>query len=392
MFAPLALVPAAVIAALLAIIFILAWNTFGAALVHAISVDIPYVGNVLGDLVELALDGAYAIVAALMDYIVAPIENFIIRPIEAIQNPINALEYAVGQLASGMQSIVTGIIPAAVTALANLSGTIGSGASTLIFNDINETTGRFSLEIDAISGRVDSDFTSAESYAHALFEQAMATTAAVGLSAAEISNIADNVATSIVDASLSNINGLINTGVATATGYADTLAAGIEADIARAVATAEAFATTAIAGVKGIDTVDVDNVVAAAIGAIATELPAAVVGAIDTAGDWGADIIDGLRDIPLAKIGSLAGVAALAGATTLSFARYLEECGIPNCENLSQYGKDLQSLLGLVGDASFLALLVELIEHPGSASETFNDTFGGAVSAGESLTHQLLGI
>lgn len=388
----LALFPAAVIAALLAMVFILAYDAFGNAFVQWLHVDVPYIGDVIADLVEIALDGAYVVIAGVMDYIIQPAENMILYPINAIRTPINAIISAIEQTTNAILTITTVTIPSAVSVLSVLTGEIGSGAAQIISEDVDAAFTNVETEVTTLQQRLSDGLTAAfQAEAHdfdALLNMINAETPDLGA----LQDLITSMAGAAVTAALPGIEAEISAALNSATGYADTLTRGVEADIANALSTAEVFTSTAIHGIQGISSTDIDNIVAGALGAITTELPAAVTGAIDTAGDWGADVIEGLRDIPIGRIGSIAGIAALAGATTLSFARYLEECGIPNCRNLSQYGKDLQDLLGVVGDASFLALLVELIDHPGNAAATFNDTFGSIVSAGESLTHELLNI
>jgi hypothetical protein len=73
-------------------------------------------------------------------------------------------------------------------------------------------------------------------------------------------------------------------------------------------------------------------------------------------------------------------------------ATYLRECGVPNCVNLSQLGKDLQALLGLVEDASFLALIVDLIHNPAEGADIVNTVFGPVLNDALSDAKELLSL
>lgn len=188
------------------------------------------------------------------------------------------------------------------------------------------------------------------------------------------------------------VTSLIQTGYADATSFAQGLFSTVETDIAHALSTAEAFTTTAINGVVGISATDIDNAITGALAGIYTDVDGAITDVVGVLGADDPDILAAVKAIPLAVPTDLAGLAALAGTSTLALTRYLRDCGIPNCQNLSQYGKDLQALLGMVSDASFLAFLVELVEHPGQANTVVQDTFGGVLTAAMAAGKSLLGV
>jgi hypothetical protein len=163
-------------------------------------------------------------------------------------------------------------------------------------------------------------------------------------------------------------------------------------DIGNAVNIAERYTDTAvgaaITGTIGALTTDVDNIIDPAWqgiiddvhgieGVIGTDLP---------------DILNGIKSIPTTLPVGLVGVAAISIPLARTVATYLRECGVPNCINLSQLGKDLQALLGLVEDASFLSFIVELIHNPTEADHIVNDVFGTVLNDTVATARQLISL
>lgn len=85
-----------------------------------------------------------------------------------------------------------------------------------------------------------------------------------------------------------------------------------------------------------------------------------------------------IRQIPVEAPTSLPGAAADVGAITRVLTRSLSDCVVPNCRNLSKYGRDLRGLGDLLGGAGFLAFLAWAVHNPQQAAD---DTarVGGAV-------------
>lgn len=76
-------------------------------------------------------------------------------------------------------------------------------------------------------------------------------------------------------------------------------------------------------------------------------------------------------EVPVTLAGMLAGVAAIT--TPLSIA--LDRCVMPNCENLSQFGKDLKLLETGAIDVGLLALLAAAIAEPEPTAKVVYDGF-----------------
>lgn len=151
---------------------------------------------------------------------------------------------------------------------------------------------------------------------------------------------------------------------------------------------AERFTTTSIHDIVGVITVDIPGVVAPVWRGLLGDV----------------DVLEGVlgTDFPdlSGLLGDLAGVhgldtaLSLAGTATMArvLSRYLTQCGIPNCRNLSGVGRALQELFGLVGDAAFLAVLAELIADPQGAAQEVESVVGAIVSPIVSGARDLLGV
>lgn len=177
----------------------------------------------------------------------------------------------------------------------------------------------------------------------------------------------------------------------------------LESKIASELTTAEAYAAEQAANALSAAT----TATTAAVGALATDIDqeaaaiAAAVwpGVIDTVngleGVIGTDLPDigaAVRAIPLAIPTTLAGVLAGVEAISIPALRYMEECGIPNCKNLSKIGRDLQDLFSLIEGASFLTLLVEAVDDPIGTAHAINGFLSPIVDPVVSGTRDLLGV
>lgn len=72
-----------------------------------------------------------------------------------------------------------------------------------------------------------------------------------------------------------------------------------------------------------------------------------------------------------AGIAGLTGVIARLAATSAISVRAIEDCVVPNCKNLSQFGKDLAELNSAASTAAMLAYIIAAVEDPiGTANDT----------------------
>lgn len=76
---------------------------------------------------------------------------------------------------------------------------------------------------------------------------------------------------------------------------------------------------------------------------------------------WLRDLTGALGGLGAAGLlGSL--IRSMAGAEAIT--KLATDCIVPNCRNLSQFGEDLQNLLGIAGDAAMLAWVIFMITDP----------------------------
>ncbi len=151
----------------------------------------------------------------------------------------------------------------------------------------------------------------------------------------------------------------------------------VEADIARAEAAA-------------VHTVEVDLVrpLEATWDGVAADVSALEATIATDFGDIGAL----LRSLDLSKLVDLLGVSGLSLVMSRILARYLRECGIPTCRNTAGWAKELQDLLGLIGDAGLLGLFTSMILEPQATAHTVDELLGALARPFVGEIRQLVGV
>jgi hypothetical protein len=384
--------PVAVVAALLALAFLLAWNQWGQVIVKTLDVNLPVVGNVIGGLVADGLEAAYLVTAQWLDAILDPVVNFLIGPIAAVENAVGAIGYTLDQTANAVATIVAVKLPNNFTGAVNAVISEANSISATLSNTIYQNYQDLSSVVSQIGADVQQGLAAADTYTDEAIGRLEPLVSQALADGESITDLAAAAAATAVAGLTSQLQGLIDAGVSTASSYADSLFHTAESDISTGFNDVKGFAEGLLAGAIGITATDITNSLRQGLSGIYTDIESSGADVITVAAGTDIDIIDAIKAIPKAIPTDIAGLATLAGVTTLALTRYLEDCGIPNCQNLSQYGKDLQSLLGLVADANFLSFLVELVEHPGDAATTIDDTFGSAISDTVSGFRELVGV
>jgi hypothetical protein len=162
----------------------------------------------------------------------------------------------------------------------------------------------------------------------------------------------------------------------------------IRSEVATGVQAAEQFAVAEAA--HAIHIVDVDA--AAAIAAVAPGIIDDVGKLIDTIGTDLPDIGAAVRAIPRDIPGDLAASLTMVGALSVPMLRFMRECGIPNCRNLSQFGRELRDLLGALEDGALIAFLAMLCTDPEGAASFVTDDIGGVIDGAVSAARDLMGV
>ena len=178
----------------------------------------------------------------------------------------------------------------------------------------------------------------------------------------------------------------------TAIAHADGLFNAAESDIQNVAAGAAAALSSTAAGIAGSIYTDLDNV---ASGALAGAWP-------DAAGDIGAlrNVLGG--DFPdiqallpwLAGAGAagLSGVLFRSLAGTAAITRLADDCIVPNCRNLSQFGQDLQGLIGDIPAAAMLAWFIFLVTDPAGWAADTEAVASGVADTATTAARTLLGV
>lgn len=389
---PVAIPVGAIIAALLAMLVIWAYpvlRRITAAIVP--NWHVPGFSS-LRDAVLGLLDGAYSALSDALDATVYPVASFIMLPFELLADLFGRVTTAFATIRGILTLLVTVYLPLTVKTLLH-------DVQVAIADAKTDANAALATAIQYTKA----DLAAAEAYAH-YYAVAAANTAAglfhtaesdlaKGLAAAEAFTLAAKVAAeNYTNAQIAQLHGILSATVGITAGdvtnMIDAAEKTINASVATAVAAAVKTAESAAGAGIGVITSDVEHVVAAAW----PDVIAAVDGAIAAAGTADVDIVNELkgisRTVPLDIAGAITGVLGLSIAAT----RYMEECGIPNCRNLSQLGKDLQDLLGLVEDASFLALFVEMIHNPAGGADLVVDTLGSLADDAIGTAKSMLGV
>lgn len=179
--------------------------------------------------------------------------------------------------------------------------------------------------------------------------------------------------------------------------------AGVAADIRAAVRTAETYTDKAVASAvrtaeataakaAGVLVADLDHAATAAVDAIWSGVTDEVATLEQVIGTDLPRIGAAVRNIPTAIPGDLAEALAGIGALAIPALRYMEDCGIPNCRNLSQFGRDLQGLLGLMGAGALLAMFIELATDPDGGARNVVDTLGTLAADAVDEAKNLIGV
>lgn len=388
---PLAIAaPAFAIAAIFAILFLLGYQVFAPMIVRALSIDLPYVGNITGRLVSEGLDAVYLASTAFLDNLVLPAINMVLGPLAVLENNFFAVKNALDQYAAAIATIAQATLPQALASVIGLSAdelnTLENYVSTVILGKIlglesyvqgavNDVESLFSSELNDVRQQVAS---------------VLAATATAAIDANQIAGIAASAAGTVVRAAEVDISNHIQVAYADATGYTDSRIAAVENEISQDLARIDTLTANLVATTVGVLTTDIDQAISGAVSGVVTDVDGAIADVIGILGTDDADILSAIKAIDLTNIASIAGVSALSISTTLTLARYLRDCGIPNCKNLSELGQELQNLLSVIEDASFLEFLLSLIHNPRDAATTLEDTFGSMISSGVSLVESVL--
>src|SRR5579875_109635 len=104
------------------------------------------------------------------------------------------------------------------------------------------------------------------------------------------------------------------------------------------------------------------------------------------------DIADELHKLAGMAPAALPFATVLMSSMLRMFLRTTRDCVIPNCENLSQFGRDLVSLSDLLGDTFWLAFLTALYADPVDTARLVDDALSPIVSGVVTGVREITGV
>lgn len=391
---PVIVVPG-IAAIVLAIIALLAF--WGIAYIAKMVANLlpSYKFPIIGSLRSIAVAFANTfidIIGKVFDQVMSPINDLIEAPIQVVANLFNRVWVWLQNLDAVIRWTILTYVPREIASVARIAA-----------NDLIAAEQYTASEAATLRNTVAADLTKAEQYAATNIENTFHVlstdiTNAVAAAAAATAGLTKTVAKDLTIAeqyaatNIENTFHVLSADIAAAEAYTDAqvgaLGRTVAADVASIDAKIAGTLTTTAAATLGIISTDIDKAIQADIAGI----EAAVDGAITTAAGGFGDITEWLGKIDLTKPLDIAGVSTIALSVAGALSKYLEDCGMPNCRNLSALGRDLQALLGLVENASLLALFVGLATDPEGVAQDVATLFTDLADPVISSAKDLLGV
>lgn len=362
---------AVVLIALFALLLLYGGQTLATLLSRMIpSINLGFYHVNLGALVKTGATAALHAVESLFDAAVGPVVAVITAPAYVFNWTLDQVGAAIAEAVTTARWLVTSYVPRVAAGIRALMSAVQTNLVNLIAATAaqvrNYAAGLVSdlhALLSAVQTNLAAAITAGDAAVVALMSRVQVNLqnliAATGQQAADYARALVADTQRWVGGQIAALDARINATAATAATDLGAAVGQVERDITAA-------ANAATAGAIGIISTDIEHAAAAAWG----DLDAAVSGAINVAAGDFADVVARLRAISLADVTDIAGVTALSTAVAGALTRYLEECGMPNCRNLSGVGRALQDLFALFEGGAFLALLAAMIADPkGMAAE-----------------------
>lgn len=382
----------AIAAALLALLILYGIKYLVLAVAHLMPRNIPVIGDFLYRTILAIGAGAMAVIQWIMADVIRPVINWVLAPVFAFLNWMAGVETAVSvfanqivwliadgipQLAHDLRHRISELADALRSRIANLRdwavAHVAHAVAVALATALAAVHDARVLARDLVDG--------ARALAHRLHDTLKAwAVAAIAAAVSDLHAVIHQLRLDLV-AKIDAVRAIIKTELATAEGYTDTA-------VSDAIAAMKHATSVAIAGV--IQTVDVDTVAPLAAawpgiiddvttleGVIATDLP---------------DIGAAIRAIPRAVPTDLTGALAIVGAISVPMLRYMRDCGIPNCRNLSSLGRELANLLDDLAGGAFLAMLIALAADPAGTARFLHDNVEPIAEDAIGAARNLIGV
>jgi hypothetical protein len=355
------------------------------------SVSVPFLGS-LRNVIVNAITGAVGLVKTYAMPMLAAMGEVMLAPVTFAIYFIQKGISIVAEINATLHWIVTtGIVRAENAAIARANTLYNQAISFATANGAAIENDARSLYNSAIA-HTDAAVAAVENDARSLYNQAIAfaTTngAAIEGDVRSLYNQAIAFATQNGAAIENDVRNLYSAAVA----HADAVGAQVEADARTLAGQAETLAkglaqaaqAAAIAAVTGPLVTDLPNIWPAI-----ENVPSAIAGA--AAGGF-ADVQSLLKGLDLSIPTSIGGTLAVTVPIVSALSRLAVDCTIPNCRNLSQFGKDLQALLSLFADGALIAFFVEMVTDPEGAARLIVDDLGPIANSAVNAAKSLVGV
>lgn len=113
---------------------------------------------------------------------------------------------------------------------------------------------------------------------------------------------------------------------------------------------------------------------------------------IDVAGADFPDVVADLRGLARSLPRDLPTAIAMSTAIAIPLLRLAKDCTMPNCRNLSQVGRDLQELFGLLQTGGLLLLVGEAAHSPANVAHDIVRVLHPVIVDMQSLAKEMLGV
>lgn len=391
---PVVVALAPLILALMALLLIYGLKVFGKGVSHLFpsSIGIGAVSISPRDWVESAIDALSTAIGWLVGDVIRPMIGFLARPVLAVIGYLQSVGNFILTAGQAIAWIITEGIPAALTAAKTLAIKLAGQVTAYAAKLYREAVAYAAKLVRLVRVYAHGLYVLAERYAARLVHAVRVYAAALVLaSAKELRNsisLARTYSLGLVKAATADLTRLIARIEARLTKVETTVLAGVSTAAAAAVKTAEAYTNTALLNLPGVLATDIGQVIAPTFSGLIDD-----VGKLE--GIIGTDLPDiraAIDAIPRALPLDLAGEMAIGLSVARVMTRYMEQCGVPNCRNLSKVGRDLQDLFGIVEGAGLLTLIGYMVTDPGGAAREADDVLTPVASGLIHAARDLIGV
>lgn len=391
---PVLIVPevAAVVIALLVLLCLLAVRQLMVALSQALpDWHIPGFGSIAGH-VASAADRVYQFVLSQLGSALSAMVRLLSMPIQYFTWLFSGISDALAQAYRLGAHLVTVVIPSTIHALTGLINYVQAHA-------IAYAASLYRLAIAAtvaaearVTGLISYVQAHIAAYALSLYRSALVLLAAAEARLAALISYVQIAVVHYADFLYSQAVALVAAAEARALAHALSLyhsaVALVESRYRAAIAYADAAIGAAITALQQHEHVLIGKALAAVWPRVIANVDSAIAVADKDFADAIADLKAIGRAVPTDAAGAIAGTALGIAALV----KLAEDCVMPNCRNLSKYGRDIQSLFGVVEGAMLIGLLAECAHDPAGVADEARSVLspvltgaGDLVRAGASL-------